>query len=161
MHNRLWHVARGKRIVLSLIISCWLFLTLAGCATLKEWGKGFAGVSTKVLEDGRDEAISMKFNADYDTCLKKSEEILARIGTYTYARDASKQMIAVFLSEEDTTPVGVFFSKFDEKSTLIEVSSPSTFARETISTKLFSFLEKWLVAQEQGVSFDIQKVVIE
>ncbi|MFC1675218.1 DUF3568 family protein [Candidatus Omnitrophota bacterium] len=147
-----------NRFLLSII--CLLLISLSGCATIKECAKGFAGVSTKVLEDGRNEAISMKFNTDYDTCYKLSEEILARIGTYTYARDTSKQMIAVFLSEEDTTPVGIFISKIDEKNTQIEVSSPSTFARETISTKLFSFLEKWLVAQEQGVSFDIQRAVI-
>jgi hypothetical protein len=119
-----------------------LLTTFFGCAALSETAKGVAGVSTKVLEEGRKNAITKTFNYDYLTCYTKILDILKQINAYIYAADINKHMIAIYVSEEDTTPVGLFFKEIDFKHTQIEVSSPSTFAKEQISAKVFSELAK-------------------
>jgi len=125
-------------------IFCYLsaVVLISGCASLKETAKGMAGVSTKILEDGRKEAISKTFNYDYNTCYNKVELILKQTGSYMYAQDRKKSMIAVYVSEQDTTPVGIFFKEIDANNIQIEVSSPSTYAKETIAKSLFSALLK-------------------
>lgn len=130
-----------KKVI--LLVTCTLSLvTLLGCASLKEAAKGVAGVSTKVLEDGRKEAITRRFAIDYDSCYKEVTDILNRTGCYIYAQDHKKGMIAVYISEEDTTPVGVFLKVVTDKSTQIEVSSPSTYGKESIAGRVFFGLEK-------------------
>jgi hypothetical protein len=133
-----------------------LLATLGGCVTIKEAAKCVAGVSTKVLEDGRKDAIKKTFNCDHTTCYNKTLEKLKQIGTYIYAEDRKKQMIAIYVHKAtepetatneteftitDTTPVGIFFKEIDAKNTQIEVSSPCTYAKEFISTKIFSTLK--------------------
>jgi len=120
-----------------------LFL-LGGCATVKEGAKGVLGVSTKALEDSRKEAMSKTFNCDYNTCFSRAQEILKDMRTYIYARDTKKNLIAVYASEQDTTPVGIFFKVIDATNTKIEVSSPSTYAKESIAQRFFSSLEESL-----------------
>jgi len=71
-------------------------------------------------------------------------DILKRSGSHVYAGGVKKHMIAVYLSEQDTTPVGLFFSEMDKDDTLIEVSSPSTYAKEVVAEKVFTGLEKLL-----------------
>ena len=45
-----------------LITTCCLLATvLLGCATIKEAAKGFAGVSTRILEEGRKDAAKKSF----------------------------------------------------------------------------------------------------
>jgi len=125
-----------------LLVPCALCLaTLIGCASIKETAKGIAGVSTKVLEENRKEAITRRFAIDYSGCYKETMDILRRTGSYVYADDASKGMIAVYISSEDTTPVGVFLKVVTEKSTQVEVSSPSTYGKELIAGRVFSGLE--------------------
>jgi hypothetical protein len=51
-------------------------------------------------------------------------------------------MIAIYLSEEDTTPVGIFLKEVDAFNTQVEVSSPSKFAKETVSNRIFASLSK-------------------
>lgn len=123
-----------------------LFFTLGlfGCQTLKESGRGIAGVSTKILEDKRNEAIKKTFGYDFAVCQDKTKECLKKIGAYIYSRDAKKQLIAIYVSDQDTTPVGVFFTQVDNANTQVEVSSPSKYAKELISRKLFSYLEESL-----------------
>jgi hypothetical protein len=131
-------------------------ILMMGCATIKEAAKCVKGVSTKVLEDGRKDAIKMTLGCQYSECYSKVLEKLKQIGTYIYAEDRKKQMIAVYLHKAaepetatseteftitDTTPVGIFFKEIDAKNTQIEVSSPSTYAKEFISAKIFSALE--------------------
>lgn len=141
-------VQSSKRKIL-FAICCLLFANLMGCAMLKETAKGFAGLSTKELEKGRKDAIKKTFNYDFDTCYDKVKDTLNRIGSYIYAKDAKKQMIAIYVSESDTTPVGIFFKKIDTTNTQIEVSSPSTYAKEFIATRVFPALEKSLTAKAQ------------
>jgi hypothetical protein len=115
---------------------------LLGCAGIKEGIRGFWGISTKVLEDGRKDAVKKQFNYDFDACFKKVKETLKRNGSYIYAEDLNKKMIAIYLSEEDTTPVGIFFEEIDANNTQIEVSSPSTYAKESIAKVLEDSLKQ-------------------
>jgi len=125
-----------------------IFLTLvslsalSGCATIKEASKGFAGVSTKVLEDKRKDALKKSFNLNYNDCYKYVKEKLAQKGKdgfspYIYWEDAGKKLIAIYLSEQDTTPVGIFFTEESAASTLVEISSPSIYAKEEIAKNIF------------------------
>jgi hypothetical protein len=116
-------------------------LNFIGCARIKEIAKSVAGVSTKVLEDGRKDAIKKTFNCDHNTCYNKVLEKLKQIGAYIYAKDKRQEMLAVYVSITDTTPVGIFFKELAAKNIQIEVSSPSTYAKEFISTKIFLALE--------------------
>lgn len=121
----------------------WVIGLLLGCATVIEGSKAFAGISTRSLEEQRKSAIIKKVNYDYDTCYNKTKEALVTgIGAYIYAQSLKKHMIAVYVSREDTTAVGVFFTEIDADNTQIEVSSLSTYAKEFIAGKLFSALEK-------------------
>lgn len=120
-----------------------LFVVLInGCASIKEAAKGFAGISTKELEANRVSAISKTFAYDYFTCFTNAQDALKNMGAYIYAQDIKKHMIAIYVSEEDTTPAGIFFKEINQSSTQVEVSSPSTYAKELISGKLFKALSE-------------------
>ncbi len=123
-----------------IIFSFMALSLMAGCATIKDVPKGFAGLSTRTLEENRKKAVTRTFNFDYDTCYKKTKEVLAELGVYIYAQDKKKDMIAFYLSGQDTTPVGVFFKKMDKNVTQVEVSSQATYAKEYIAPRLFSGL---------------------
>ncbi len=114
-----------------------LGILTAGCVSIKEGVKGFAGVSIKVLEEGRVHALTAKCSLDISTCFNKVADILKKEMAYIYSRDEKKHMIAFYVSESDTTPVGVFLKEIDGGATLVEVSSPSTFAKELFAQKLF------------------------
>jgi hypothetical protein len=116
-------------------------ILLSGCATVIEGTKGVLGISTKSLEEGRKDAIAKSFNYDYSTCYAKTQGILKQIDAYIYAQDKKKSMIAIYVSETDTTPVGLFFKEIDTNNTQIEVSSPSKYAKETIAKRLFAIME--------------------
>ncbi|MDD4938864.1 MAG: hypothetical protein PHE18_00450 [Candidatus Omnitrophica bacterium] len=131
-----------------VLIICFLISNLTGCATIIESCKGLAGVSTRSVEDARKNAIKKAYNYDYSSCVSQVRDILKGIRSYIYADNGRKQMIAVYLSEEDTTPVGIFFKEIDPKSTQVEVSSPSTYAKEFISGKISDVLEKKITLEE-------------
>lgn len=119
------------------------FLTLiCGCSTVTQTLKAAAGISTKELEAGRKEALISSFSYDYKSCYDKVRTVLVENGAYIYAEDSKKRMIALYLSQEDTTPVGVFFSQINAANTQIEVSSPSAYAKEFIWAKILLALEK-------------------
>lgn len=126
-----------------LVLSfAFLIFNFLGCASVKEMGKGIAGVSTNAVEKSRASAKAKTFNYDYFTCYTKTLDILKNIGSYIYAQDIDKHMIAFYLSPEDTTEVGIFFKETGAASTQVEVSSPSTYAKERIANTLFTALEK-------------------
>jgi len=134
-----------------LLFGIWclvLGILTCGCGTLKEAGKGFLGISTRSLEDARSSAITKRFNYDYSACYAKAEEILKRMKAYIYAQGVKRHMIAVYVSEWDTTPVGLFFKEIDANNTQIEVSSLSTYAKEFISGKVFAVLDKKMTLEE-------------
>ncbi|MDD5108428.1 MAG: hypothetical protein PHC29_02840 [Candidatus Omnitrophica bacterium] len=113
---------------------------LSGCSTVKEMGKGFIGVSTQVLEDKRKDAVKKSFALGYNDCYTKVKDILAQgnIPPYIYSEDPKKKMIAIYLSQADTTPVGIFFTEEAGVNTLVEISSPSTYAKEEIANRIFT-----------------------
>jgi len=122
-------------IILTLALSL-----LSGCARTEEVAKGILGISTKSLEDLRPQAIKETINADLNTCYSNSLEILNKSKMYIYRQDREKGVIAVYLSETDTTPVGIFFTKIDDRQTLIEITSRSLYAKESAATELLSEL---------------------
>ncbi len=145
-----------KKVLLFSAV-CLLFCGLVGCASLVEDAKGVAGLSTKNLEELRKEAIAKTFHYTYKVCLEESKKALQRMGAYIYAEDQKKQMIAVYLSNLDTTPVGIFFKAVDDNNTQVEVSSPSSYGKEYISEKLFFVLEKPFKQQEKEEKADDKK----
>ena len=126
----------------SLLVICVFLCSVfaISCATMKETAKGMAGTSTKVLEDGRVNAIVKNFNFDYFTGYTKSLDALKEMGAYIYTQSLKGHMIAVYVSRRDTTPVGVFFKEIGVDNTLVEVSSPSLTAKALISARLFKSL---------------------
>lgn len=122
-----------------------LIFSLFGCAQIKEGTKGFLGVSTDILEKGRVNAIKKEFDLDYNSCIAKSKQVLKNGEAYIYAEDLKKNMIALYVSEADTTPVGLFFKQIDATHTQIEVTSPSSYAKEFIA----EMLVKGLSTQEK------------
>lgn len=135
------------------LISVVCILTLFGCSPLKkitkttadvsgEIVKGIAGISTKVLEDGREKAIVRTFDHDYKKCYCLVEEALKSTGSHIYVGDKKKNLIAIYVSQTDTTPVGVFLKEIDSLHTQVEVSSPSTYAKELITNRICIALGK-------------------
>jgi hypothetical protein len=124
-------------------------LFLGGCASFQEGMKGFSGVSTKILVDGRKDALVKSFDYDYATCNTKVLAILNDIEAYIYAKDAFDHMIAVYVSAKDTTPVGIFLKTLEANKTQVEVSSPSTYAKEWMANKIFTALEESLKKQKK------------
>lgn len=129
-----------KTLRMILLWGCCV-ITVSGCAGVKECAKGFAGISTRVLEEGRKEAIAMTFDYDYAALYARAKEILTRTHSYIYAQSQAKHMIAFFVSEWDTTAVGIFFKEIEANKTEIQVSSPSTYAKELIAGRISSVLE--------------------
>jgi hypothetical protein len=129
---------------------------LSGCVSPKEAWRGFAGISTKVLEEGRDKALAKEFAYDQPVCYDKVIGILDDLKAYVYAKDKDRSFIAVYVTQTDTTPVGLFFTAGPAGRTKIEVTSPSTFARESFSAKLFGALDKSLKAKK--VDVELKKV---
>ncbi len=153
MAYRISHIAYRKTIFAFTGFILFL-LNFSGCAPITqvgkgfvEVGKGFAAVSTKVLEDKRPEALVKIFHYNYNTSYDKAKKILTEIGCYIYAGNFKKRLIAVYVlesdttpSESDTTPVGVFFQEVDLGNTEIQISSPSVTAKEYIARRLFAIM---------------------
>lgn len=136
-----------RKILFTLTTTFYILSTvLLGCATIKEMGKGFAGISTKVLEDKRKDALKKSFTLDYNSCYSKVKDILNKKGKESpiYAQDSRKKMIALYLSQTDTTPIGIFFTEETKNKTLIEVSSPSIYAKEFIAKNIFTGIDALL-----------------
>ena len=142
-------VGRQKSIWLLVAGTC-LLVGLFGCAAIKEGMESVAGVSTAVLEKGRKTAVTKTINYDYFTCYTKTLQALTELKAYVYAKDIKKGMIAIYVSEEDTTPIGFFFKEKDQNNTQIEVASPSSYAKEYFAAKLFPLLEKPANAEKTG-----------
>jgi len=127
---------------LKTILALTLIILISGCTSLKETYKGFIGVSTKELEAGRQSAIKKTFDYDYFTSFTKVLDILKDMNAYIYDKDIKNHIIAIYVSQEDTTPVGIFFKEIGSSATQIEVSSPSKFTKEYIAENLFKALGK-------------------
>ncbi|MFH1507455.1 MAG: hypothetical protein ABIG46_03360 [Candidatus Omnitrophota bacterium] len=113
---------------------------LTGCAIVRDMPRGLAGLSTRAVENAREDALASVFDYDYDTCYKKTVDILVQIQAYVYARPAKKDMLAIYVSSSDTTEVGIFFAKVGQNKTRVEISSLSTPAKERLSKRIFAML---------------------
>ncbi len=136
-----------------------VLFTLTGCAKSREMWRGFTGVSTRILEDKRGEAIKKSFALDYNHSYLKVKEVLGSKGNeaYIYAEVPREKLIAVYLSETDTTPVGIFFTEAPAGTTLVEISSPSIYAKEEISRRVFSGLNELLKPAPQEKKSDVKE----
>ncbi|MFA5410988.1 MAG: hypothetical protein WC321_03905 [Candidatus Omnitrophota bacterium] len=139
-NSKLQFKIKNPGFCITILLSTFYILNSCGCAAVSEGAKGIAGLSTRCLEEARQNSLTQAFKCDYKTCYDKSREILKEMDAYIYAQDKKKGMVAVYVSSDDTTPVGLFFKELDEENTQIEVSSPSTYAKEFIATQLFSEL---------------------
>ncbi len=127
-------------------------LAAGGCAGVKESCCGVLGVSTKVLEDTRPQAVAKSFAFAEADCAAALEQALQDAGAYIYRRDPVKRLTAVYVSPEDTTPVGIFLEPENTSSTKVLVSSPSSWARDFIAGRVFAGLERKLL---EGKSVDV------
>jgi len=125
-----------------ILLVCLLGISLIGCAGMKEFARGIAGTSTKILEEQRPNAITKVINEDYFACYNNTLRALKEVGAYVYDQDIKKDVIAFYVSEEDTTPVGIFFKQVDADNTQVEVVSPSGYAKEFIAEKIFPSAKK-------------------
>lgn len=121
-----------KKIIV-LLAACAL---LSGCATPGDIWKEFLGVSTKGIEEARADALTKVFDCDYKTCYEKAEALLRKMPNVSiYRKD--KSMIAIYVINPDTTPVGIFFKEIDSGHTQVEVSSGSTPTKEWVANTVF------------------------
>jgi hypothetical protein len=130
-----------------------VFLFLSGCAVISEGFKGVTGLSTRSLERTRTSAAADEFSCSLAACQKLVRDEVRSMGSYIYADSSRKNLIAIYVSENDTTPVGIFFTEVNADTTRIEVSSPSSRAKELISGRLFARLKMKLA----GASGDVKK----
>ncbi len=138
------------KIFLLFAIYCLVPILFIGCAAIKEAGLGVAGLSIKELENSRKDALKGKFNLGYNTCYEKVKEALLKQGSYVYTQDPAKGVLAIYVSYENTTPVGVFFTKIDLENTLIEISSQSVCAKELIGKRVFSCFSDKVCLEKKG-----------
>jgi len=119
-----------------------IVVSLTGCASLKEGVKGFLGISTKKLYELRGQGIKRTFDFSYADAFSETKAILKRNGSYIYCEDKKSGLLALYVSEEDTTVVGVFLSEVGPRQTHLEVVSLSTSAKELIAQRIFSGLQE-------------------
>lgn len=126
-----------KKVILGIILAVFCL----GCVGPKEAVKAVMGVSTKVLEDKRSEGLAKIFDADIKDSYLKIYETLKTIKAYIYFEDKTKNFIAIYVTQEDTTPVGIFLSDKGNVKTEVLISSPSRMAKEIIAKKIFTAFE--------------------
>jgi hypothetical protein len=142
-----------------MVTGCLLSVVLLGCATVREMGKGFVGVSTQVVKEKRKDALKKSFTLDYDRCYSKVKEILNQKDkeAYIYAQDNQEKLIAIYLSPTDTTPVGIFFTQEPGGNTLIEISSPSIYAKEEIASRIFTGIDDLIKPKTQEKKINVKE----
>jgi hypothetical protein len=138
MNGLLVKVQRAKAISVIMLAFCCV-LIFCGCASFREGMKGFLGISTKDIEDSKDKAIVKIVDCDFSSCYQRVEEILSEIGSHIYSK--RKDLIAVYISQTDTTPAGIFFKQINEYKTELSIASPAKDTKEYLAVKIFPALE--------------------
>ncbi|MDP8266486.1 MAG: hypothetical protein P9M07_06010 [Candidatus Aceula meridiana] len=128
---------------------------LSGCARLQEVGKVFWGSSTKALEEARPSAISKTYRCFFPECFDAVVSIVAENEYEIFIQSSEKELIVVMntphkikvLEGEEkpgpsTTEIGIFIEPLQLKEMRVEVVSLSASAKESVSEKLFSALDK-------------------
>ena len=128
---------RSFKSVIILVSLTLVAVCIAGCATTDDWFKELLGVSAASIESARKNAVTKVFDYNYRTCYDKMKKLLEEMPQISiYAR--KRGLIAVYYSSVNTTPVGVFLKKIDEKKTQVEIASPSSSARDWVAKNLFA-----------------------
>lgn len=119
------------------------FMFLAGCAHLTEATKEVWGSSIAHLERARSAGKSSKFALTLDECFEKTQKILTTAGAVVYLKDKEKKYLAAmnFTGHVDTTEVGIFFTKIEDRQTRVEVASMSPGLVDEVAAILFSGLK--------------------
>lgn len=141
-----------KKMAAGMVV-LWCCVLAAGCAGVKESCRGVMGTSTRILEDCKPKAVAKSFACAAADCAAALEQALQDSGAYIYRRDAYKRLTAVYVSPEDTTPVGIFLEPENPGSTKVLVCSPSTWARDFIAGKVYARLERKLL---EGKNVDVK-----
>jgi hypothetical protein len=131
-----------KYKILVLFFVCIFWPVFPGCAQIKEAAKGFAGVSIREVEEARKEAIVKRIDYGYPEAFEMMRKILKERGSYIYRQSPQEHAIFLYVSEADTTPVGIFFKEIDSTHTQIEIASPSMYAKEFIAARISRGLSK-------------------
>lgn len=122
-----------KKLMMVLAVA----VALSGCATPREMWDSFAGISIKGISDARADAVSKVFDYDMKTTYEKSEALLKLMPKVSIYRKEPK-LIAAYVINPDTTPVGLFFESVDGAHTKVEISSESTPVKEWVARCIFS-----------------------
>jgi hypothetical protein len=134
--------------VVALLCCCVVF---GGCAGLKEFGRQIAGTSTKEVEESRADSLKQEFICDYYTANSLVRDSLKKSKVYIYRENPDNGAIYIYLSEKDTTAVGIFLSSIDSSRTLVEIASPSTFAKNDLMDKLKVDLKDNIKKEEKKI----------
>lgn len=134
-------------------------LILAGCANIKEMTRGALGISTNEIDLARPKAIKRVFACDYNTAYNNTLKALEKLNSYVYAKKSD--LIAIYISQEDTTVVGIFFKEIDPANTQLEISSPSTYGRDLMAKKLFPEVEFLISVKKEPVKEEVKGEVKE
>ena len=126
-------IGRRDTMALQVVLAA---LLLSGCATTRDLGAGIAGLSTAPIEDSWGTALTRVVEEDYKACYARIEELLKKMPVKVYAK--RKEMIALFETSVNTTPVGIYLTPIDDTHTQIAIASPSTTAKEWIAACVFS-----------------------
>ncbi|MDD5422370.1 MAG: hypothetical protein WC592_07745 [Candidatus Omnitrophota bacterium] len=120
-----------------IFASAVLIMSMSGCASFRENLKVVAGISTKDIEACRKDALVKVLDCDYKTCYENTEKLLKKVPRAPiYAR--TKDMIAIYYLDPNTTPVGIFFKEIDATHTQVEVASPASGNKQYIADCVFS-----------------------
>ena len=115
-----------------------------GCASLKETGKQIWGSSISHLECSRSQGKSQEIPLSFGESFQKTEKILKGMGATVYLKDKDEKYMAAmnFQGHVDTTEVGIFFTKIEERLTRVEVASMSPELVQQVADILFAGLKE-------------------
>ena len=128
----------NKAMVAAIIgLSIFLCRLEPAHAVMAEAFKGFFAVSTRELEELKKDALVKVFEYDYKTCYDKTLAIVKKMpDTNIYAE--SKDLIAIYCTCLNSTPVGIFFESVDPTHTRVLLSSASSRAKDWVASNVFS-----------------------
>jgi hypothetical protein len=131
-------------LVVSWFLVAFGLFFVSGCASLKETSKQIWGSSITHLEHARAEGKSQEAALSLDESFKKTEKILEGMGATVYLKDKDKKYLAAmnFKGHVDTTEVGIFFTKIEDRLTRVEVASMSPELVKQVADVLFDGLKE-------------------
>ena len=139
--GRKWSGSRRVLVVVWFLTTFSLFF-VSGCVSLKETGKQIWGSSISHLECARSEGKSQEIPLSLAESFQKTEKILKGMGATVYLKDEKYMAAMNFQGHVDTTEVGIFFTKIEERLTRVEVASMSPELVQQVADILFAGLKE-------------------